>query len=390
MQKRRTDKAVLLYICLAAFLILCIVKFDAIVWGAGRLWNVILPLVLGMGIAYVLNIVLVRVERLYFPRSQNRFIRSTRRGAGIVVSILLVLALFTLVGRLVIPELGKAFGVIGRSIPVVFDQAADWLEKSGALNASNYVEDIDWNSMMEKVMEVARSGIGGILNSTISVVGSVVGGVVNFFIGLIFGVYILVSKERLSSQAKRILRAYLKEKTVKEIARIIRTADDTFSSFIIGQCTEAVILGTLCAVGMLIFDFPYAVMIGSFIGVTALIPIVGAYLGAGLGAFMILTVDPLKALLFLVFIVILQQLEGNLIYPRVVGSSIGLPGMWVLAAVTVGGGLMGIGGMLLGVPLTATAYKLLRSDVNARNERKDSWQRHAPSGRRQRPEKRKE
>ena len=244
--------------------------------------------------------------------------------------------------------------------------------------------------MMEKVMEVARSGIGGILNSTISVVGSVVGGVVNFFIGLIFGVYILVSKERLSSQAKRILRAYLKEKTVKEIARIIRTADDTFSSFIIGQCTEAVILGTLCAVGMLIFDFPYAVMIGSFIGVTALIPIVGAYLGAGLGAFMILTVDPLKALLFLVFIVILQQLEGNLIYPRVVGSSIGLPGMWVLAAVTVGGGLMGIGGMLLGVPLTATAYKLLRSDVNARNERKDSWQRHAPSGRRQRPEKRKE
>ncbi|HJD30447.1 MAG TPA: AI-2E family transporter, partial [Candidatus Eisenbergiella stercorigallinarum] len=174
-----------------------------------------------------------------------------------------------------------------------------------------------------------------------------------------------------SSQAKRILRAYLKEKTVREIGRVIRTADDTFSSFIIGQCTEAVILGTLCALGMLVFDFPYAVMIGSFIGVTALIPIVGAYLGAGLGAFMILTVDPLKALLFLIFIVVLQQLEGNLIYPRVVGSSIGLPGMWVLAAVTVGGGLMGIGGMLLGVPLTATAYKLLRSDVNDRNARKD-------------------
>ena len=261
--------------------------------------------------------------------------------------------------------------MIGRSIPVVFDQAADWLEKSGAFSASGYLEDIDWNSMMDKVVEVARSGIGGILNSTISVVGSVVGGVVNFFIGMIFGVYILVNKERLSSQAKRILRAYLKEKTVREIGRVIRTADDTFSSFIIGQCTEAVILGTLCALGMLVFDFPYAVMIGSFIGVTALIPIVGAYLGAGLGAFMILTVDPLKALLFLIFIVVLQQLEGNLIYPRVVGSSIGLPGMWVLAAVTVGGGLMGIGGMLLGVPLTATAYKLLRSDVNDRNARKD-------------------
>ncbi len=378
MQKRGTEKAVLIYICLAACLILCIVKIDAIAAGAGKLWNVILPLVLGMGIAYVLNIVLVRVERLYFPRSRNRLIRSTRRGAGIVISMLLVLALFTLVGRLVIPELGKAFGVIGRSIPPFLEQAADWLEKSGTFNASEYLRDVDWNSMMDKIMAVAQSGISGILNSTISVVGSVVGTVINFFIGLIFGIYILVNKERLSSQAKRILSAYLKERTVKRIARIIRTADETFSSFIIGQCTEAVILGTLCSVGMLIFDFPYAVMIGSFIGVTALIPVVGAYLGAGVGAFMILTVDPLKAVLFLIFIVVLQQLEGNLIYPRVVGSSIGLPGMWVLAAVTVGGGLMGIGGMLFGVPLTATLYKLFRSDVNRRNEKKDRWKERAP------------
>ena len=218
---------------------------------------------------------------------------------------------------------------------------------------------------------MSRSGIGSIVNSTISVVGSVVGGVINFFIGLIFGVYILVGKERLSSQAKRILRAYLKERNVERIRKVIKTADETFSSFIVGQCTEAVILGTLCAVGMLIFDFPYAVMIGSFIGVTALIPIVGAYLGASVGAFMIVTVDPLKALLFIVFIIVLQQLEGNLIYPRVVGSSIGLPGIWVLAAVTVGGGLLGIGGMLLGVPLAATVYKLIRSDVNERNRRKE-------------------
>lgn len=370
MQKRRTEKAIIIYICLAAFLILCIVKFDAILAGVSSLWNVMFPLILGVGMAYVLNIVLVRVERLYFPRSQNRFVKKTRRSVGIVVSILLVIALFALIGRLVIPELGKTFGVIGSSIPVVLDTAAAWLENNGTFNASEYLSGIDWNNVMDKVVNVARSGIGSIVNSTISVVGSVVGGVINFFIGLIFGVYILVGKERLSSQAKRILRAYLKERNVERIRKVIKTADETFSSFIVGQCTEAVILGTLCAVGMLIFDFPYAVMIGSFIGVTALIPIVGAYLGASVGAFMIVTVDPLKALLFIVFIIVLQQLEGNLIYPRVVGSSIGLPGIWVLAAVTVGGGLLGIGGMLLGVPLAATVYKLIRSDVNERNRRK--------------------
>ena len=366
MQKRRTEKAIIIYICLAAFLILCIVKFDAILAGVSSLWNVMFPLILGVGMAYVLNIVLVRVERLYFPRSQNRFVKKTRRSVGIVVSILLVIALFALIGRLVIPELGKTFGVIGSSIPVVLDTAAAWLENNGTFNASEYLSGIDWNNVMDKVVNVARSGIGSIVNSTISVVGSVVGGVINFFIG----VYILVGKERLSSQAKRILRAYLKERNVERIRKVIKTADETFSSFIVGQCTEAVILGTLCAVGMLIFDFPYAVMIGSFIGVTALIPIVGAYLGASVGAFMIVTVDPLKALLFIVFIIVLQQLEGNLIYPRVVGSSIGLPGIWVLAAVTVGGGLLGIGGMLLGVPLAATVYKLIRSDVNERNRRK--------------------
>jgi predicted PurR-regulated permease PerM len=295
------------------------------------------PLVLGMAMAYVLNIVLVRVERLYFPRSRSRIVAKTRRGVGIVISILLVFALFTLIARLVIPELGKAFGVIGRGIPVFLEQVSAWLEANGAFNISDYLnlETIDWKDLMDKALSVVRSGIGSVLSSTISVVGSVVGGVVNFFIGLIFGIYILAGKERLASQAKSILRAYLKEDTVKEICRVLVTANETFSSFIIGQCTEAVILGTLCTIGMLIFRFPYAPMIGAFIGVTALIPIVGAYIGAAVGAFMILTVAPLKALLFIVFIIVLQQMEGNLIYPKVVGSSIGLPGMWVLAAVTV-------------------------------------------------------
>ena len=184
--------------------------------------------------------------------------------------------------------------------------------------------------------------------------------------GLIFAVYILFNKEKLASQADRLMRSYMKPKSEERFRYFCATADKCFSSFIVGQCTEAVILGLLCAIGMAILRIPYASTIGTLIGATALIPIVGAYIGAAVGALMIVVVDPIKALWFLIFLVILQQVEGNVIYPKVVGSSVGLPGMWVLAAVTVGGGLGGIGGMLLGVPAAATVYKLLENDVHRR------------------------
>ncbi len=382
MNPRKPDKAVILYMCFAALLILGILHVEELLSWAGGLWSVMTPLVFGLAAAYVLNIVLVRVERLYFPHSKSRLVKGSRRGVCIVLSILLVFAVFLLVGRLVLPELVKTFGVIGRSVPAFLERTVVWLEENstreGAEELAQALEQIDWENMGSRLLAFARSGISSVLNSTLSAVGSVVGAVVNFFIGMIFGVYILSSKERLRSQAKRMLNAYLKPAAVERLRRIYHTANETFSSFIIGQCTEAVILGTLCTVGMLIFRFPYAPMIGAFVGATALIPIVGAYLGAGVGAFMILTTDPLKALLFILFIVVLQQLEGNLIYPKVVGSSIGLPGMWVLAAVTVGGGLMGIGGMLLGVPVAATLYKLVGNDVKRRNggEREASQRRN--------------
>lgn len=210
------------------------------------------------------------------------------------------------------------------------------------------------------------SGVSDIVGSTISVVGTIGMGVTNFVIGLIFAIYILANKETLGRQLGKVAAAYCRPVLLNKIKSVIKVANETFSSFIVGQCTEAVILGSLCILGMLIFRFPYAPMVGTFVGATALIPVVGAYLGAVVGFIMILTVSPIKAVLFIVFIIALQQLEGNLIYPKVVGSSIGLPGMWVLAAVTVGGGISGIGGMLIGVPLTATVYKLIRSDVNKR------------------------
>lgn len=188
-----------------------------------------------------------------------------------------------------------------------------------------------------------------------------------FVIGLIFAIYLLIGKETLGGQVKRLMNHYLKPSWNEKIGYVLTIFDNSFHKFIVGQCIEAVVLGVLCMIGMSVLRLPYAMMIGTLIGFTALIPVAGAYIGAGVGAFMILTVSPVQALIFLVFVVILQQLEGNLIYPKVVGSSIGLPGVWVLAAVTIGGGIMGIPGMLLGVPSAAAMYQLIKNDLNKNN-----------------------
>lgn len=374
MEKKKMDIRIVKYLLLATVLILCIRYFDVLLGGAGNLWSIAGPLTMGCVIAYVLNIIMRLLEKIYFPKAKNQFVTKSRRPVCIILSLVLIAAVIFLVFRLVIPELVSAIGIIGAGIPVLFEQATEWL----AANAETFPGiaqklqelQIDWKSVGDNVLNYLKTGVGGLLNSTVSIVVSAVSSVVNFVIALIFAIYILCSKEKLADQVKRIVRAYVKPEWTATGKRVIVTADETFSSFIIGQVTEAVILGTLCTIGMLIFRFPYAPMIGAFIGATALIPIVGAYLGAAVGVIMIMTQDPLKAVLFVVFIVVLQQLEGNLIYPKVVGSSVGLPGIWVLAAVTVGGGLLGIPGMLLGVPAAATLYKLLAYDVNARNARR--------------------
>ena len=198
----------------------------------------------------------------------------------------------------------------------------------------------------------------------ISAASSLFSAVTTTLFSIIFSIYLLTGKERLATQGSRFLRRYLPGRVYSRLMYVLRVLNDCFHRFIVGQCTEAVILGALCTVGMMLLGLPYATMVGALIAFTALIPVVGAFIGGGVGAFVILTESPIQALIFLVFLVILQQLEGNLIYPRVVGTSIGLPGIWVLAVVTIGGGTFGILGMLLGVPLAAAAYRLLREDIN--------------------------
>ncbi len=370
MGKGKMDKRIIKYFLVAAVLVLAVTRFDKLLGFAGRLWGIVIPLIMGAVMAYVLNLIMKVVEKWYFPKSKSKLVKATRRIVCIFLSIFLILLIGFLIFRLVIPELVDTISMIWRWVPVGLERLQDILA-----NYSDQIPELekwinslefDWNEIGKNMFRYFTSGVSDIVGSTISVVGTIGMGVTNFVIGLIFAIYILANKETLGRQLGKVAAAYCRPVLLNKIKSVIKVANETFSSFIVGQCTEAVILGSLCILGMLIFRFPYAPMVGTFVGATALIPVVGAYLGAVVGFIMILTVSPIKAVLFIVFIIALQQLEGNLIYPKVVGSSIGLPGMWVLAAVTVGGGISGIGGMLIGVPLTATVYKLIRSDVNKR------------------------
>lgn len=348
---------------LAVALVLVVKYFTVILSGIGLILDAATPLVIGGVLAYILNLLMKQLEKFYFPNSKKTVVIKSRRPVCIVLALILMLCIIALVITLVVPELVSSFRLIGKEIPGIAENVVQWLvdhsDELPTLQSALENLDLDWPSIFKKTVNVVTSGATGVITSVVSVIGTTVGTIANIFIGLVFMFYLLFNKERLLNQLQRLLSAIIKPSVMEKITLVASTANHTFGNFIVGQFTEAIILGSLCAIGMLIFRFPYAVMTGTVIGVTALIPIVGAYIGAGLGAFMIFTVDPFQALLFLVFLVVLQQLEGNLIYPRVVGTSIGLPGMWVLAAITVGGGIMGVTGMLLGVPVAATIYKLL-------------------------------
>lgn len=341
---------------------------DAVALGIGAA----MPLLVGVVMAYVINILMCFYEKYYFPKSKKAFVNKSRRGICIILSIVTVVAILAAVMIIVIPEFASSIELLVKEVPVVLNKAYLWIinneEIKPYLDPSAYNTQIDWQGMIKDVINVLAAGAGGVMNSAFSIASSLFSFAAQALIGFIFSMYLLLNKEKVLKQFDKLFTVYMKASWRNKLEYFFGVANDTFKSYIVGQCTEAVILGALCAVGMMIFQFPYAGMTGAVIGVTALIPVAGAYIGAIVGAFMICTVSPMKAVLFVVYIVVLQQLEGNLIYPKVVGTSIGLPGMWVLAAVTIGGGIMGIPGMLFGVPLAATAYKLLRADVNKKLE----------------------
>lgn len=350
----------------AFLLFLCVHYWDAVARFLALALGAAAPIFLGCAMAFVLNIPMRFFERHYAPGSQKPLVVKSRRPVCLTLSLLSVAAVLALLLILVVPELAKCVSMLISQVPSTLNQMMDLLAGWELLTprVAEELAGLDWNRIFNQGVQVLLSGFGNIYNLATGVINSVFSWMMNVVMAFIFAIYVLLGKERLARQFKALARRYGKESWRKGFVHVLAVVKDSFHDYIVGQCTEAVILGALCAAGMLIFRFPYAAVVGATIGFTALIPVAGAYIGGAVGFLLILTVSPMQAVLFLVYLVCLQQIEGNIIYPKVVGTTLGLPGIWVLAAVIIGGGVWGIFGMVLGVPLASAAYRLLKEDVN--------------------------
>ena len=323
------------------------------------------PLLIGCVIAYLVNILMSLYERHYFTKTKNSMLIKSRRPVCMILAFVTLVAVVVLVVALVVPELISCIGVIFSAVPEVLDDIVDFIAQLEIVpeDIQAALEAIDWKAKVSQIVNAVISGVGSVMDVVVTTATSVFSGMVNGLMAFIFSIYLLLGKDNLARQFKKLMGRYLKPSWNQKISYVLSVLNDSFRKYVVGQCTEAVILGVLCALGMALLKLPYATMIGALIAVTALIPVAGAYIGGGVGALMIFSVDPIQAVVFVVYLVILQQLEGNLIYPKVVGSSLGLPAIWVLAAVTIGGGIRGVVGMLISVPIASAIYRLLREDI---------------------------
>ena len=340
--------------------------------------NIILPFLIGGGIAFVLNVPMHFIEEKLFGQKklkENKTAKKFARPVSFLLTLIFVFGIIFLVMFIVIPELTSTIANVGvtiqREIPKLLAYAEELFQNNEEI--VQWIESIEfnWNKIFEGMVGFFTTGAGSVMDSTFAVARTIVNGVTTFAIGFIFACYILLQKERLHVQVKKIGYAFMPKDWVEIIIAISSMAYKTFSHFLTGQCVEAVILGTMFFIAMTIFRMPYALLVGVLIAFTALIPIFGAFIGCVVGAVLIFMVSPMQAVMFVILFFVLQQIEGNLIYPHVVGNSVGLPSIWVLVAVSIGGSLMGILGMLIFIPMVSVIYSLFRGIVNRRLERRN-------------------
>lgn len=355
------------------FVLVLLWNYELVFDGLKFLGNVISPFVLGGAIAFILNIPMSFFERKLFKKaetSKKKWLKKIARPCSLVLTLLAVIGVIAIIMLTVVPELGKTILNLGKTIQVFIPEAQAWAIKTFHENEEivAWISKIDfkWDEILKNAITFLTSGAGNVLDSTYKAALSVVSGVSTFFISVVFACYILVQKEKLSNQVKKLMQAFMPEDWRNILLAFGTVVNKSFSNFFTGQCVEAVILGLMFLVTMSIFRLPYALLISVLIAFTALIPIFGAFIGCGIGAILIFMISPVKALIFIIMFLVLQQIEGNFIYPRVVGNSVGLPSIWVLVAVTVGANLMGVVGMLIFIPITSVVYTMLRGIVNRR------------------------
>lgn len=357
-------------IVFAALVIICLWKYDWVLSILGFIFHVMLPFVLGGAIAFVLNVPMNFVERHVFPagrKNRKTVLSKLSRPISMVIIILLVIGVIGIVMFVLLPQLARTLASLGDSISAFIPKVQEWAEELFHNNKEIMVWinnlEFDWNKIMDAGLRFFKNGAGSVLDSTLMAAKSIVNGMTTFFIAFVFACYILLQKEKLAIQAKKVLYAFVRKGRAGATEEVFSLTYNTFSSFLTGQCVEAIILGSMFVVSMSLLRLPFALLVGIVIAFAALIPIFGAFIGCAIGAFLIFMEDPVKALIFIVLFLVLQQLEGNFIYPHVVGNSVGLPSIWVLAAVSLGGSLMGVVGMLIFIPIVSVIYALFREVV---------------------------
>ena len=336
--------------------------------------NIFMPFIIGIFIAFILNVLLNFVENKLFKKLNNKNYKTwskLKRPVSVIITFIIIITIIVFILGLLIPQLQNTVSLFTKNFDTYKEQTIEILNNFGINSESinNYSTSI--NNLKNEITSYINNNRNEIMQITIGVASSFLGSITSIIIGIVFAIYILLKKEDLSRQFKKILKAYLPEKYERRIEEIANLSNITFGNFISGQCLEALIIGLLCFIGMLILQIPYASTISVLVGFTALIPIFGAFIGTFIGAFLIFMVEPFKALIFIIFIIILQQLEGNIIYPKVVGKSVGLPSIWVMVAVTIGASIYGVLGMILSVPLCSILYSIIKTDVNLKIEEKN-------------------
>lgn len=363
---KKMFKSIMLLITFTIFIAAAVMKIDYVIIGLKSIFRIMTPLFIGMAIAFILSKPYDFFFSLYNHWLSDKKMVKFQKPLAMLTVYILFIGIVNAIVAFIIPQFSD-------SVKLLLENIGDYSKNIElyATRISNYmkIEHIDINTInttIEQLPEFVSTFFSGLLPKIFDFTTSFVRALVNILIGLILSVYILADKTKLKRQSSKIIRAYVEKRKADRIIHIASITSETFSRFVVGQFTEAFILGSLCFIGMLIFNFDYPVLISVMIGVTSLIPVVGAIIGLIPSLFILLMIDPMQAVWFLVFLIILQQIEGNLIYPKVVGESIGLPALWVLSAIIIGGGLFGILGMLLGVPAVSVMYQLLKKDVKAK------------------------
>ena len=374
---KKSMKKIRELIVFTAILVVALWKFDTVLEGAKNIWGILFPFVLGGAIAFVINVPMSFLEKKIFGKTKdgNKVGEKLARPISLLLTIILAVGVIALVMFGVIPQLTRTMGSLMISIANFVPQMQNWIREFSHNNQDimKLVNQVQFNQdqAIKWGISILGSGAGNMMNTTMSAVGSIVSGFATFFIAFSFACYILFQKEKLHVQIRKVFFAFISKQKAEAFLKICSLTYQTFANFLTGQCVEAVILGSMFVVTLSILKMPYALLIGTLIAFTALIPIFGAFIGCAVGCFLIFMVNPKQAILFIIVFLILQQIEGNLIYPHVVGGSVGLPSIWVLAAVTIGGNLMGIVGMLIFIPLVSVLYTIFREFVYLRLKEKN-------------------